>query len=433
MTITAAEQFLLELINRARLNPVAEAARYNIDLNAGLAPGQLGPQSRQVLAPNTDLNDAAAGHSAWMRGADVFSHTGANGSSPGQRATAEGYTYSTLGENIAFSGTTAATINLSAAIAGHHQGLFLSAGHRANMLNGTFREAGIGQEGGEYTQAGTTYRASMVTELFGLSGQKVFVTGVAYTDSNADAFYSIGEGRAGVSLSAGGVQVATAAAGGYAIGVTAGDSALVRGQVGATAFRATVETNLGNVKLDVVGETWFHSSGSITLGTGIQNVQLLGQWGLSAKGNDAANTLIGNAGGNTLTGGGGSDVLRGMDGNDRLNGGVGADKLFGGNGADRLSGDGANDQLTGGAGADRFVFLASGGHDQVMDFQLQQNDRLQFDDAIWGEAAITTAQLVATYATDTGADVLIDFGNGQSIRLIGLADLTGLSAAIEII
>ena len=36
MTLSAAEQYLLELINRARLNPAAEAARYGIDLNAGL-------------------------------------------------------------------------------------------------------------------------------------------------------------------------------------------------------------------------------------------------------------------------------------------------------------------------------------------------------------------------------------------------------------
>src|SRR5258707_11440338 len=35
------EQYEVELINRARANPAAEAARYGIDLNEGLAPGTI--------------------------------------------------------------------------------------------------------------------------------------------------------------------------------------------------------------------------------------------------------------------------------------------------------------------------------------------------------------------------------------------------------
>ena len=41
MPATALEQMLLELINRARLDPAAEAARFGIDLNEGLAPGTI--------------------------------------------------------------------------------------------------------------------------------------------------------------------------------------------------------------------------------------------------------------------------------------------------------------------------------------------------------------------------------------------------------
>jgi hypothetical protein len=36
-----AEQYLLELINEARLDPLAKAASLGIDLNQGLAPGTL--------------------------------------------------------------------------------------------------------------------------------------------------------------------------------------------------------------------------------------------------------------------------------------------------------------------------------------------------------------------------------------------------------
>ena len=85
MTLTAAEQYLLELINRARLDPAGEAARMGIDLNDGLSAGQISTSAKQVLAPNALLEAAATGHTQWMLSADVFSHTGLNGSSPGDR------------------------------------------------------------------------------------------------------------------------------------------------------------------------------------------------------------------------------------------------------------------------------------------------------------------------------------------------------------
>jgi hypothetical protein len=37
---TAYEQYLVELINRGRANPTAEATRYGTDLNEGLNPGR---------------------------------------------------------------------------------------------------------------------------------------------------------------------------------------------------------------------------------------------------------------------------------------------------------------------------------------------------------------------------------------------------------
>jgi len=39
LVMTNQEQLLVELVNRARSNPVAEAARFSIDLNAGHATG----------------------------------------------------------------------------------------------------------------------------------------------------------------------------------------------------------------------------------------------------------------------------------------------------------------------------------------------------------------------------------------------------------
>ena len=50
MSLTAAEQYLLELINRARLDPVAESQRYGLTLNAGLPAGKPAP-SNKIFKP----------------------------------------------------------------------------------------------------------------------------------------------------------------------------------------------------------------------------------------------------------------------------------------------------------------------------------------------------------------------------------------------
>ena len=101
---SAYEQYMLELMNHARSNPGAEAARLGIGLNDGVAAGTLSGAPEQPLAFNPQLIDAAQQHSAWMLATDTFSHTGANGSSPGDRMNAAGYGFNGAwgwGENIA--------------------------------------------------------------------------------------------------------------------------------------------------------------------------------------------------------------------------------------------------------------------------------------------------------------------------------------------
>jgi hypothetical protein len=46
---------------------------------------------------------------------------------------------------------------------------------------------------------------------------------------------------------------------------------------------------------------------------------------------------------------------------------------------------------------------------------------------------LTEAQVVATFATDTGADILFDFGAGQSLNLLGVATIANLDLDITII
>src|SRR5881397_193855 len=75
VTPSDVEQYMVELINRARSNPAAEASRFGIDLNEGLPAGTISPDAKQPLAINPYLTDSARSHSQWMIDNDVFSHT----------------------------------------------------------------------------------------------------------------------------------------------------------------------------------------------------------------------------------------------------------------------------------------------------------------------------------------------------------------------
>ncbi len=449
MPMSAADQYLLEMMNRGRLDPVAEAARYGIDLNAGLEPGTISATSKQVLAPNEYLDQAATQHSKWMLDTDTFSHTGSGGTMPWDRATNAGYKWSAIGENIAWSGTTG-LLDLKSAVDTIQKNLFLSAGHRENLLNNTYREVGVAVETGVF-KSGSTYNAAMATELFGLAGSKVFLTGVVYTDNDKNLFYSMGEGRSGVKVTAQGLSDTSESAGGYSVGLTASSAVAVTGTSGGIAFSCIVNMSAGNVKLDLVSGITFFASGSITLQTGIQNVTLLGLNGLSAAGNDSANILTGNGGNNLLDGKGGDDKVSGGGGNDQMIGGsgrdnligaAGADRLSGGNDADTLAGSGGNDiliggtgndRMTGGDGLDTFVFVDNDGKDIIQDYSLPAKDVLQLDNALWGNAALSDAQIVSQFAKVVADGVLFDFGDGQTLLLTGLTTTAGLSAQIDVI
>ena len=87
------------------------------------------------LTMNTALNNAALGHSEDMARNDFFDHTGSDGSSPWDRMVRAGYQWSRAGENIAAGYVTPEDVM---------QGWMGSAGHRANILNCSFRDIGVG-------------------------------------------------------------------------------------------------------------------------------------------------------------------------------------------------------------------------------------------------------------------------------------------------
>lgn len=379
---TAREQLMLELVNRARMDPAGEAQRFGINLNAGLAAGTISAAPKQVLAFDPSLNEAADAHSSWMLANDVFSHTGAGGSDPGERMRDAGYSFTgswTWGENIAWSGSTGA-LNGDLAAAQHHRNLFLSAGHRENILNGSFREIGIGSLTGQYG----SYNALMTTQAFAASGADRFVTGVIYDDTDGDDFYSVGEGRGGhtVAILQNGKAAASSAStssGGFAVPNSLNGEAEVRFSGGGLPASAGVAVTLGgsNIKIDLVDDVVIQSNVSARLTQQAKGLTLLGIQDIDGTGNGLGNTIAGNSGSNLLKGGAGADTISGGAGNDRLAGG------------------GGHDVLKGDAGADQFVFasLKAAGGDTVRDF----------------EKGLDRIDLSAIDAVEGGADQAFDF------------------------
>ena len=156
---------MLELVNRARNDPAAEAARYGIDLNQGIS-STISSDPKQPLAPNQILVNIAGAHSADMLAQDYFAHNNLAGQSPSDRALAAGYSTG-VWENISYGGSSG-PIDHEANVYSRHQALFRStSGHRQNILHPSHQEAGIGVRFGEYTSGGWNYNVGMVTENFG--------------------------------------------------------------------------------------------------------------------------------------------------------------------------------------------------------------------------------------------------------------------------
>lgn len=253
---TAQEVLVMELINRARANPEAEAARYGIGLNEGITGATITATPKQPLAHNLWLIDSARKHSQWMLDADIFSHTGINDSTPSARMNAAGYNFTgngMSGENIAWGGTTASSINLTSYALQHHEGLFKSPGHRLNILEANFRELGIGQKQGYFVNNGTNYLSSMLTQNFARSGSNYYLTGVVYKDINNNEFYDVGEGLSGINISFNGTTYPVYVTGAYSIPVNNGTYNLtITGDTLGTAVYHTVQINNANVKVDVL-------------------------------------------------------------------------------------------------------------------------------------------------------------------------------------
>jgi uncharacterized protein YkwD len=100
------------------------------------------------LAWNAALTQASLVHSDDMAAFNFFSHTGSDGSSAGQRATAAGYIWQSWGENIA-----AGQLSVAEVMAGW----MASPGHCANIMYADFRDIGLACVNGGASSSYRTY------------------------------------------------------------------------------------------------------------------------------------------------------------------------------------------------------------------------------------------------------------------------------------
>jgi hypothetical protein len=251
ISLSNQEQLLVELINRARANPKAEAARFGVNLNKGLRPGKISSAAKPPLAPHQALAAAADRHSQRMLNKNFFSHKDPSGSTPTDRARGAGYRGS-VGENIAMGSN--GSMGQGAQVYQRHKQLFLSPGHRVIMLDPMYRELGTGIRRGAFKKS---RNSSMVTELFGKRGGDAFITGVVYADVVLDNdFYNIGEGIGDISIAAvdsfGGAYTGTTGpSGGYSLRVPPGTySVIVSGALLSPVAVNDVVVSRRNVQVD---------------------------------------------------------------------------------------------------------------------------------------------------------------------------------------
>jgi serralysin len=246
--LTPEEQLIVELVNRARMDPAAEVARLDEPLASGI-PGT----PAQPLAVTRSLSLAAREHSEDMDNRDFFSHTNPDGQSPGARAIEEGHGSGFVGENIGWIGSTSTSFDGQTRAEAHHHNLWDSDGHQRNLMDARWSEIGVGYDRGSYQgYNGSTF----VTEMFGDRGHS-YLTGVVIEDGDGDDFYDIGEGLGGVRITAwdgtNTFGTETWAAGGYSLRLAAGTyDVLFEGGGLDRAVTRTVTIGGDNVKLDVV-------------------------------------------------------------------------------------------------------------------------------------------------------------------------------------
>ena len=202
------EQYILELINRARSDPWAEGIRLGIDIQEGLSEPVV---PMPPLTMNADLLEVARAHSEDMYTRDYYDHYTPEGVAPWERVSASDYAGAFNFEAIfSYYGNTIDSVNAFELV---YEVWMTEPMHRGGLL---------GLEWSSGNEAGIGIYSDKITFDIGVSWDiDTFITGVVYDDLDGDNFYDPGEGLSGVTVmpSMGEYYAVTSSSGGYAIPV----------------------------------------------------------------------------------------------------------------------------------------------------------------------------------------------------------------------
>lgn len=236
---SADEQFMLELINRARADPAAEGiflatvdeprvqfaiTFFGVNL-ARLQADFAGYPSRPPLAFNPKLLASSHRHSKDMAENNFQDHNGTDDSTISTRVADAGYSAISVSENI-YSNLVSSPLLAHAGFnidwGSDAGGVQDGVGHRQAIMGfGTvdYREIGIGIVARSGPDVATFGKLS-VTQDFGTRvASPYFLVGVAYYDVNGNSICDPGEGIPGIRVqpASGSFHAVTSASGGYAI------------------------------------------------------------------------------------------------------------------------------------------------------------------------------------------------------------------------
>lgn len=257
---TAEEQELIELMQRGRRDPVAEAQRINAKYGTSLDFSSFQP--RQPVSHNGFLEAAADGHADDMATRGFYGHVNPDGVNANGRVIASTYDLNdyfgtnatiNLTENIG-KGTGSAPGNLLTTPQSVHDTFIIDAGvmgakHRVMILGqgqfSKYRENGMGY----LHRAPSDY---IVEEFAYTKRDKPFLLGVAFNDNDGDGIARVGEGQPGATVTlshASGFSISTQTktAGGFSFEV------FVPGTYTLTIDGRSTQVTIGtdNVKVDL--------------------------------------------------------------------------------------------------------------------------------------------------------------------------------------
>jgi len=280
----AREQYMLELINRMRINPQAEydilVNSTNPDIQTALSFFKVNLtelksqwellKPAQPVAWSNKLHDSAVTHTQLMIDYDQQSHNLPDEPSLRDRVRNTGYQFTTVAENIYAYGSSVFESHAAFAIdwGNNPNGIQNGTGHRNAIMSNNYREVGIGilPEDNPSTKVGSL----LTTQHFANSQQlsttnTSWLLGTVFRDVDDDDFYSIGEGLSNITVNIRGISnpnfntsIKTLNAGGYQTLLSPGEYQVEFIRENNTVKTQQVTIDKENIKLDwmIDGKTY---------------------------------------------------------------------------------------------------------------------------------------------------------------------------------